>query len=165
MTFKLSTRGRTVFALSLVAGLLGLTLSLNPGVASAVTGGNGEATFTKWLVNGTGGMVGVVGGEVREGTYAGQILSFADDGTTTAIVADYHINGGRHSFTATVNVTQSDATGIATITGVVTSGWLTGAQVTGGYRTQAKCDMATPGNVLGTVCFKGTLHVDAASAP
>ncbi len=165
MLFKVSTHVRMAFMLTVVAGFVAAALSMSPGAASAVSGGNGEATFTKWLVNGTGGMTGVVGGEVGAGTYAGQILSYADDGTTTAIVAEYHVNGGKHSFTATVHVTQSDATGHATITGVVTSGWLTGAQVTGGYRTQATCDVATPGNVLGTVCFKGTLHIDAASAP
>jgi hypothetical protein len=181
MLFKVSTHRRTVLALVLVAGFVAagvaaLTLPLGPGAASANSGGNGEATFTKWattcpLCSTTGSfagadMVGVVGGNVGAGTFSGQVISDSDDGTTWAGHALYHFNGGKHSFTADVHVTQNDVTGIAEITGVVTSGGgLAGAQVTGGYRTMSTCPIPTPGNVLDTVCFKGTLHIDAASAP
>jgi hypothetical protein len=33
--------------------------------------------------------------------------------------------------------------------------------VTGGFEMLPVCNIATPGNVLGTVCFHGTLHVTA----
>jgi hypothetical protein len=161
-----------VFGLALVAGVVGLTLSLSSGAALADGGehhhdqhqhSSADVTFTKWLVSAAGGMEGVVGGDVGTGTYAGQILSLVDDGTTTAIVADYHINGRKHSLTARVNVAQSDATGVAAITGVVTKGWLKGARLTGEYTVMPVCPIATPGNVLGTLCFQGTLHIERGS--
>jgi hypothetical protein len=36
---------------------------------------------------------------------------------------------------------------------------LKGAQVTGQYRQWDTCPIPTPGNVLGTICFQGTLHL------
>jgi hypothetical protein len=46
------------------------------------------------------------------------------------------------------------------ITGLVTDGWLKGAQVTGEYTVWATCPIATPGNMFGTLCFQGTLHTN-----
>jgi hypothetical protein len=73
--------------------------------------------------------------------------------------ARYRFIGEKHSFTAFVNVKQDDTLGTATITGRVTQGWLKGAIVTGGYKVWATCPIETPGNVLGTLCFQGTLHL------
>jgi hypothetical protein len=126
-----------------------------------------EATFTKWVVGDTVppadldlfDMVGTVGGNVGAGTFTGEVFTDIDNGTTTTIQAVYRINGSDTSFVAQNTVTQDDATGIATIVGVVVGGPLNGAKVTGGYRTMSTCDIPTPGNVLGRECFKGTLHI------
>jgi hypothetical protein len=104
-------------------------------------------------------MVGVVGGDVGPGSYAGQILALNDDKTTTTIHAIYHFNGGKHAFTADVNIAQNDAAGTAVIAGNVTEGWLKGASVTGEYNVLQSCPMDTPGNAYGTVCFQGALHI------
>jgi hypothetical protein len=161
-------RGMTaIFTLALIAGAAASTLSLRPGVVSAASGGHVEATFTKWIVGDAVppsdadlvDMVGVVGGNVGAGTFFGEIFGKYDNGTTTMIHAVYHINGGKESFIADVSIMESDATGIADITGVVTGGALAGATVDGGFRTLSRCPRPTPGNVLGTECFMGTLNV------
>jgi hypothetical protein len=149
---------RLIFALALI------TCAVAPTLASAERDGNVEATFTKWIIgpvpDPTGvDMAGVVGGNVGVGSFSAEALSYADDGTTTTIHALYHINGSDRSFVADNLVTQSDATGIAEISGVVRGGPLDGAPVDGAYRTMSTCDVPTPGNVHGTLCFKGTLHV------
>ena len=43
--------------------------------------------------------------------------------------------------------------------GDVIWGWMKGAHVTGEYRQWDTCPIPTPGNVLGDVCFQGTLHL------
>lgn len=149
-----------LFAVALAAGVA-------PGAVSADSG-SVEATFTKWVVGDTDpsadqdlfDMVGIVGGAVGAGTFTGEVLTRVDNGTTTTIHAVYHINGSSTSFVAdNYTITQNDATGVATIVGVVVGGPLNGASVTGGFRTMATCDIPTPGNVLGRECFKGTLHI------
>jgi hypothetical protein len=77
--------------------------------------------------------------------------------------ARYEFHGKNHTFIAQLFITEDDrpgpAYGTAVIVGRVTEGWMKGAFVTGGYKTFDKCPIATPRNVLGTVCFKGTLHL------
>jgi hypothetical protein len=124
-------------------------------------------TFTKWVTQATAfpwDMKGVVGGDVGTGTFTGEVLSLVDDKTTTKIHALYHANGGKQSLTADLQVAQTDATGAAVLSGVVTVGYLKDAQVTGDYKTLTVCDIPTPGNVNDKLCFKGTLHLAAASA-
>jgi hypothetical protein len=98
-----------------------------------------KATFTKWITafpNQPGliaTMAGVVGGNVGEGLFTGEVLKMSTDNVTgvTEIVAFYHFNGPNHSFTALVHVEQ---TGLkAVIIGVVTDGWLKGHAVEGEY--------------------------------
>jgi hypothetical protein len=158
--------------LALIVGAAVLSLAQGPGVAAA-DGGTADVTFTKWITQATAfpwDMKGVGGGDVGVGTFTGEVLSLVDDGTTTKLHALYHINGGKQSFTADLQVTQTDATGAAVLSGVVTVGYLKDAQVTGEYKTLSACDIPTPGNVLATVtpvanpCFKGTLRIIAASA-
>jgi hypothetical protein len=79
--------------------------------------------------------------------------------TIETLVALYHFNGGRHSFTAHVTVTQDNVAHTAVISGLVTDGWLKGAPVTGQYTVYGTCPIATPDNLLGTVRFQGTLSV------
>ena len=152
---RLSKGWGIVLGLVLVAAVAGSALAFQGGQKR-----QGNATFTKWVTDATAGtMVGVVGGEVGPGTYAGQILAYNDDKTTTTIHATYHVNGSKQAFTADLNIAQSDAAGTAVITGIVTEGWLKGAAVTGEYKVLAVCNMPTPNNAYGTVCFKGTLHL------
>jgi hypothetical protein len=173
----METKGRSIkgwrmfFALVLVVASL---FALAPTqLALADTGGvqghTFDFTFTKWATSwpayypSLAGvfMEGVVGGDVGNGRYAGLVLS--DDLTQAPAYwlanARYEFYGEKHSFIADVNVVQNNTTGTGVITGFVTQGWLKGAQLTGEYTIMPVCPIATPGNVFGTVCFKGTLHV------
>jgi hypothetical protein len=150
--------------------LLGLVLvATTAGTAwaysSGATGHTFDDTFTKWVTTSppapgvAANMVGVVGGDVGPGTYTGEVISMNTVDNITSIEAVYHFNGRKHAFTAELNVTQNDSTGIGTITGRVTEGWLKGASVTGEYNVLAVCPIETPDNAYGTLCFQGTLHV------
>jgi len=108
-------------------------------------------------------MKGIVGADSGPGTYSGEVLSRVDDGTTTTIHALYHVIGKQHSFTADLTVTESNATHTASLSGVVSEGWLIGNHVSGSYVTLSSCDIATPGNIFGATCFKGALHVERGS--
>jgi hypothetical protein len=128
-------------------------------------------TFTKWATSlpenppSLAGvlMEGIVGGDVGNGRYAGVVLS--DDLTQEPDYwianAQYEFYGEKHSFIADVHVTANNNTGTAVITGVVIKGWLKGAQLTGEFTVMPSCPVATPGNVFGTLCYQGTLHVHA----
>ena len=128
-----------------------------------------DFTFTKWVTSWPvnypsmegASMAGVVGGDVGNGRYAGEVLSddLSQEPDLWLANARYEFYGKKHSFIADVHVTQNNTTGTAVITGVVTQGWLKGAQLTGEYTVMPECPIATPGNVFGTLCFQGTLHV------
>jgi hypothetical protein len=147
--------------LVLVATTFGAALAYN----GEATGHTFDDTFTKWVItwppteNVPASMVGVVGGDVGAGTYTGEVLSVNTAGNITSIRALYHFNGSKHAFTADLNITQDESAGTATIAGYVTEGWLKDASVTGEYNVLAVCPMETSGNVFGTVCFQGALHV------
>ena len=127
---------------------------------------NADAVFTKWVTTaGTApvifNMAGLVSGDVGGGKYAGEVINL-DQSTpgVTKIEALYHMNGGTHQFTADLNVTQDDKKGTATIKGVVTEGWLKGAEVQGEYTVIAPCGIINAQQgVFGDACFQGTLHV------
>jgi hypothetical protein len=153
---RLSKGWGIALGLVLVAAIAGSALAYS----GNAKGHAFDDTFTKWVTDSTAGvMVGVVGGDVGSGAYAGQILTMNDVDGVTSIHALYHFNGSKHAFTADVNIKQSDAAGTATITGIVTEGWLKGASVTGEYNVLPVCSMPTPGNAYGTLCFQGVLHV------
>jgi hypothetical protein len=130
-----------------------------------------DVTFTKWVTSLPAdpstlagvSMAGVVGGDVGPGVYAGKVIS--DDTTSKPGFwlgqALYGFNGSKHSFVAYNFITENDTTTpiTATIRGVVIQGWMTGARVTGEYRQWDTCPIPTPGNVFGSVCFQGTLHL------
>jgi hypothetical protein len=112
-------------------------------------------------------MIGIVGGDVGRGRYAGEVLG--DDTTSRPGFwlghARYELHGRKHTVIADLQITEDDRTPAlitATIDGVVTDGWLEGAHVTGRYRQWDVCPIPTPGNALGTVCFQGTLHLQPA---
>jgi hypothetical protein len=122
-----------------------------------------QVSFTKWVTafpNQPGliaNMAGVVGGDVGDGVFTGEVLKMETDVVTgvTEIVAFYHFNGPKHSFTALNNIVQ---TGLkAVITGVVTDGWLKGHAVEGEF-TQFACDKGITG-----ACYQGTLEIEGDS--
>src|SRR5664279_1632324 len=122
-----------------------------------------KVTFTKWITaipyqpGLIANMAGVVGGDVGDGVFTGEVLKMETDVVTgvTEIVAFYHFNGPKHSFTALNHIVQ---TGLdAVITGVVTDGWLKGHAVEGKY-TQFACDKGITG-----ACYQGTLEIEGDS--
>ncbi|HET6172183.1 MAG TPA: hypothetical protein VFD90_06250 [Gaiellales bacterium] len=162
---------RTAFALAAAAVTATLAVAFSPTPALAHQRG-ADVTFTKWVVTPPASsstlagvqMTGVVGGDVGRGRYAGEVL---DDDTASMpgfwlARARYEFHGHRHFFSADLYITEDDRTPTsitATIQGVVTDGWLKGARVTGEYARFDTCPIPTPGNVFGTVCFKGALHL------
>jgi hypothetical protein len=151
-----------------------VVVSLSPDAALANGGRHhhgADANFTKWATtlpadpSTSAGvlMTGVVDGDVGRGRYAGEIIS--DDTTHTGFWLGhvrYEFHGHKHTFIADLHITEDDRTPAlitATIDGVVTQGWLKGAHVTGQYRQWDTCPIPTPGNVYGTTCFQGTLHL------
>jgi hypothetical protein len=161
--------------LALGAAVMLMTLTLGAAMASADSRfhRNAENTFTKWIT-GPGpapivaSMAGIVGGDVGDGTFTGEVLTLVDnpappvgDGTRV-INAAYHFNGSLHSFTALMHVV---ATGhafgdTAVLTGVVIEGWLAGNLVAAEY-TQGTCTH----NGLTTTCFSGTLDILRGTKP
>jgi hypothetical protein len=128
-----------------------------------------DVTFIKWLTDlpnapsAVGApMVGQVGGDVGAGTFAGLVLT-EDTSTPPMWLAQalYGFNGSKHAFVAYNHISENDgATPVtATIRGVVISGWMKGARVTGEYTVMDPCPIDTPKNVFGSSCFVGTLHL------
>ena len=137
-------------------------------------GGIRHVTFTKWATSPPANppssvgiyFAGVVGGDVGSGRLAGEVLSDSQNETRFWLGhARYEFYGEKHSFIADIHVTENHTTNPATavITGVVTQGWLRGAQITGEYTVMPVSPITTPGNVFGTLCFQGTLHIDGGS--
>jgi hypothetical protein len=170
MTFRISRNQllAALLGLAVVAGIAALTLSStsSPAPVSAA-GGTNVATFTKWVTDTDfpafpWDMQGVVGGDVGNGTFTGEVVSrdpTVANGQITKIVANYHFHGSAHSLTALLDVTQNNETGKAVLKGVVTDGWSDGSLVHGEYETMAVCPISTPGNIFGTTCFQGTLRI------
>jgi hypothetical protein len=98
-------------------------------------------------------LAGVVGGDVGDGIFAGEVLKYSP-GEVTKIEALYHFNGPKHSFTALVHV---EPTGLkAVIIGVVTDGWLKGHAVEGEYtQFTLEHDGITSAAYPGTLEIKG----------
>ena len=152
-----ASRTRVLTLLGAVALLL---LSLGAGVASAQGGDQPlvQNTFTKW-VTGPGeapvlaNMAGVVGGDVGDGTFAGEVIAKTPTAGGAVLDALYHFTGSEHAFTALVHVVQ---TGLeAVITGRVTGGWPLGELVAGNY-TQTTCPDSPAADQK---CFQGTLDI------
>jgi hypothetical protein len=171
MKVRSSKGWRMLFALVLVVSSLFAVVPTQLALADAggVKGHTFDFTFTKWVTSwpanypsmARASMAGVVGGDVGNGRYAGKVLSddLSQEPNFWLAHARYEFYGKKHSFIADVHVTQNETTGTAVISGVVTHGWLKGARLTGEYTVMSVCPIATPGNVFGTLCFQGTLHV------
>jgi hypothetical protein len=120
---------------------------------------NVEITFTKWITA-YPAMAGVTGGAVV-GTYAGEVLSRTpfDNDVIVQLQARYEVidPSGLHSFTTII---QGKSTkGTAVLNGVVTEGWMTGAQTHVTFETVTPCHFGT-----NNVCFQGTIRILSGSA-
>jgi hypothetical protein len=120
---------------------------------------NVEITFTKWITA-YPAMAGVTGGAVV-GTYAGEVLSRTpfDNDVIVQLQARYEVidPSGLHSFTTII---QGKSTkGTAVLNGVVTEGWMIGAQTHVTFETVTPCQFGT-----NNVCFQGTIRVLSGSA-
>lgn len=120
-----------------------------------------EVTFTKWVTV-FPDMAGFTGGDVV-GTYAGEVLSRTpfDNGVIVQLEARYQVidPSGLHSFTALIQGTQNNETGNAVLNGVITEGWLVGAQVHVTFQVITPCEFGER-----NVCFQGTIRVMPGSA-
>ena len=112
-----SIRNRSL-ALTVVVMLL--TMSLGAGVAAADGGRdhrNAENTFTKW-VTGAGAapvianMAGIVGGDVGDGAFAGEVLSLSPP-PPRGHRCRLPLQRSRHAFTANVHVVQTGLTAVS----------------------------------------------------
>ena len=120
-----------------------------------------EVTFTKWVTV-FPSMAGFTGGDVV-GTYAGEVLSRTpfDNGVIVQLEARYQVidPSGLHSFTALIQGTQNNEIGNAVLNGVITEGWLVGAQVHVTFQVITPCEFGER-----NVCFQGTIRVMPGSA-
>ncbi len=139
-----------VAALALAPTLLGQADS------GGVQGHSFDVTFTKWITAAPN-MEGVVGGDVGDGAFAGEIKGMSTVGNTTTIQAVYHVKGSLHSFDAEIVAVQDNVAGTGVITGSVTDGWLKNMSLTGEYKVLGTCNIDTGG--YGPMCFQGTLHI------
>ena len=157
-----------------VAASFAVVAQARPAGTASPAGGSRSAdvTFTKWVTSlpadpsktqAGATMVGVVGGDVGQGRYAGMVVG---DNTTSKPgfwlgQALYGFFGGERSFVARNFITENDKVKpiTATIRGVVIVGWMKGARVTGEYTQHDTCPIRTPGNVIGKTCWEGTLHL------
>ena len=73
----------------------------------------------------------MVGGDIGDGTFAGEVLKETVVGDLDEIVAFYHFNGSKHSFSAIVHLNFDQVALKAEVIGVVTDGWLKGHAVSG----------------------------------
>jgi len=159
----------------LVAALAATGVAVSPSTASAQDGHHGatQVTFTKWVVTQPANppsfvgvlMTGIVGGSVGEGKYVGTVLGddLSDPGFWHAR-ALYGFFGHQHAFIANLQITENDTTSPATavLTGVVVAGWRHDERVRGAYTVMDPCPIPTPGNVLGSVCFQGSVTLGPA---
>jgi hypothetical protein len=171
------TAARSVPALLTVFAILALGLS--PGTAMAGARWRqhhwhprtADISFTKWVVTLPASpstkagvqMAGVVGGDLGRGLYRGRVASdytVPQPGYWCAHVR-YDLFGRDHWLIADLHVVENERqTPVsAAIRGIVTAGWLTGAQVTGEYARWNMCPIPTPGNAPGGTCFVGTHHL------
>jgi hypothetical protein len=139
--------------------LLSISLVVGPVIAQDADAETAEpvnVTFTKWVTT-PPSMEGVVGGDVGDGAFVGEVLNLVPGDVITNIEALYHINGDTHTFTAHMFVWMNVVTKTAEVRGVVTEGWLAGSLV-GGTFTIISCPDKTDG-----LCYEGELHIDSLS--
>jgi hypothetical protein len=115
-----------------------------------------EVTFTKWFTT-FPSMTGFTGGDLA-GTFAGQVLRLNpfDNGVILQLQARYEVTdpSGNRSFKAVIEGKQNNNTGKAVLNGVITEGWMVGAQVHVTFQVVTPCQFGT-----GNRCFQGTIRI------
>jgi hypothetical protein len=118
-----------------------------------------EVTFTKWFTT-FPAMTGNT--SFGAGTYSGTILerTALEGGVVVQLKALYRVTdpSGGHSFAALIQGTQNLETLTAVLNGVVTEGWMVGAQVHVTFERITPCASAIGPSVPG-VCFQGTIRI------
>lgn len=140
---------KSIQFLTLAAVAALLLIQTTPLRAEEPPKGDAVNTFTKWVTDWPH-MEGVVGGEVGEGVYSGEVLSRID-GDVTLIEAIYRFDGSKHAFAAKLHIKMIGLH--AVIVGEVIEGWLKGHAVVGEF-TQSECDHAPL-----YLCWDGTLTI------
>jgi hypothetical protein len=96
-----------------------------------------KVTLTKWITGDPNlpGLLqtleGVVGGDIGNGTFAGEVLKETIVGDLDEVVAFYHFNGSKHSFSAIIHLKFDLVSLQGVVIGVVTDGWLKGHALEG----------------------------------
>jgi len=151
-----------LFGLALVAAFATTALVRTAGPVSAADGGvNVEITFTKWGVT-PAPNVGVVDGDVVGSlvwTASKTVLPNVEKIHATYVVTGV-TDSGPQTFTAVLDGKANLQTDERVLNGVITEGWLAGAQVYVEFIKVPNC----PENTQGTACFVGTIRIMAASA-
>ena len=112
-----------------------------------------EITFEKWFAT-YPAMAGNT--SYGPGTIGGEVLSRIDDGVYTHLIARYEVTdpSGAHSFKAVIQGKAKNATGRYELDGIVTWGWMTGAQVHVTFQRITPCQFGKL-----DVCFQGTIQL------
>ncbi len=153
LKLRLSGYVSAILGLALLSGFGVAIHSQGTPVASADGFGRTDITFTKWFTT-PPNMVGVVGGDVGNGTLAVEILGaepFAN-GKIVKLTADHHVNGSAHSSNVRLTAWMFDNQ-FGIIYGSVTSGWRQGGTVHGTFKV-IQCTQAADG-----ICFQGNYYI------
>jgi hypothetical protein len=115
-----------------------------------------QIDYTKWITT-YPDMSGNT--EYGGGTFAGRILSRTafDNGVIVQLQARYVVTdptGAGHSFTAVIQGTENVVTSEAVLNGVITEGWMIGAQVHVTFQVITPCQLGTH-----NLCFQGTIRI------
>jgi DNA-binding SARP family transcriptional activator len=112
-----------------------------------------EVTFTKWI-DAYPALEGFT--SYGPGTIAGEVLSRIDDGDFTHLVARYEVTdtSGTHSFKTVIQGKANDKTGKYDLNGIVTWGWMIGAQVHVTFDRITPCEFGKR-----NICFQGTIQI------
>jgi len=112
-----------------------------------------EVTFTKWI-DAYPALEGFT--SFGPGTIAGEVLSRIDDGDFTHLVARYEVTdtSGSHSFKTVIQGKANDKTGRYELNGIVTWGWMIGAQVHVTFDRITPCEFGKR-----NICFQGTIQI------
>jgi hypothetical protein len=120
--------------------------------------GRAEITFTKWITITPGYpiMEGFSGGDAA-GTFSGEVLEnvVSTDKLVTRLVAVYEIHAGPHSFIALIEGGSDNQDGRGSLSGIVVSGWMRGANV----QVRFKAIGCAQPNALNGICFQGTIRL------
>jgi len=112
-----------------------------------------EIKITKWITT-YPALTGFT--SYGPGTITGQVLNRIDDGVFTHLSARYEITdpSGTQSFKTVVQGKANDETGRYDLNGIITWGWMIGAQVHVKFRRITPCEFGKR-----NICYQGTIQI------